>query len=159
MNPREIQSAAASRGIGYQAVGFIAVALITLAILKTFQGSAHWTYQTFALAIDQLYWALLVPLAALFERIRKMFETRAQIREGMKEEGRIEGRVQGIAQGIAQANAETRARMERAGLPPETIALILGDTPAPPANGGIDPHLESNIKRLIHEALDERDNR
>ena len=159
MNPREIQSAAASRGIGYQAVGFIAVALITLAILKTFQGSAHWTYQTFALAIDQLYWALLVPLAALFERIRKMFETRAQIREGMKEEGRIEGRAEGRAEARAELRAETLARMQQAGLPQDLIAMILDDTPAPPANGGIDPRLERNIKRLIHEALDERDNR
>ena len=89
--------------------------------------------------------------------MRKVFETRAQIRT----EAIAKARAEALKEGRAEERREVRANMRKAGISQEVIEQVLEATgaPQPPANGGIDPRLERNIKRLIHEALDERDNR
>ena len=72
------------RGIGYQAVGFAAVGCASVAILQIFSESSSWVYQSFETAAARLYWAFVVPLAALFDWGRRMFETRAEIRRAAR---------------------------------------------------------------------------
>ena len=69
------------RGIGFQAVGFAVVGCASVAILQI--GSESWAYQSFETAATRLYWAFVVPLAALFDWGRKMFETRKAIRDAV----------------------------------------------------------------------------
>ena len=69
------------RGIGFQAFGFAVVGCASLAILQFGSESGSWAYQSFETAATRLYWAFVVPLAALFDWGRKMFETRKAIRE------------------------------------------------------------------------------
>ena len=69
------------RGIGFQASGFAVVGFASVALLQVFSDSNHWLYKGFQTAVTQLHWAFLVPLAALFDWGRKMFETRQAIRD------------------------------------------------------------------------------
>ena len=69
------------RGIGFQAWGFAVVGLSSAAVLQCYSGSDFWLYKSFQTATTQLHWAFLVPLAALFDWGRKMFETRKAIRQ------------------------------------------------------------------------------
>ena len=52
-----------------------------MALLQICSGSDFWLYKSFQAAVTQLHWAFLVPLAALFDWGRTMFETRKAIRE------------------------------------------------------------------------------
>lgn len=81
MNTSETPRGLADRGIGWQAAGFTLVALGSVVILELFAGSDYWLFEAFRTAVVQLYWALVVPLGALFDWGRKMFETGKAIRE------------------------------------------------------------------------------
>lgn len=81
MNTSETPHGLADRGIGWQAAGFTLAALVSIAILEIFAGSDSWLFKAFRTAVIQLYWALVVPLGALFDWGRKMFETGKAIRE------------------------------------------------------------------------------
>ena len=76
---------ASERGIGFQAVGFAAVGFAGVAILQIWSESSSWVYQSFETAVSRLYWAFVVPLAALFDWGRRMFETREAIRKAAVE--------------------------------------------------------------------------
>ena len=69
------------RGIGFQALGFAVVGCASVAILQIWSESGSWAYQSFETAVSRLYWAFVVPLAALFDWGRRMFETRQEIRK------------------------------------------------------------------------------
>ena len=69
------------RGIGFQAFGFAGVGCAGVVVLQIFSGGDCWLYDNFETAVVRLYWAFVVPLAALFDWGRKMFETRQEIRE------------------------------------------------------------------------------
>ena len=74
------------RGFGVQALGFAVVGCASLAILQIFQdSSSSWAYQSFDTAVSRLYWAFVVPLAAVFDWGRRMFETRQAIRKAAVE--------------------------------------------------------------------------
>ena len=75
-----------NRGIGWQAARFTLTGIACLVILKSFEGSDHWLYQWFEKATVDLYWSFIVPLAALFDWGRKMFESAKAIREAKKAE-------------------------------------------------------------------------
>ena len=81
MNASETPRGLSDRGIGWQAAGFTLVALVSVTILELFAGSDFWLFEAFRTAVVQLYWALVVPLGALFDWGRKMFETGKAIRE------------------------------------------------------------------------------
>ena len=84
------------RGIGWQASGFTFVALASVVVLELFSSSDFWLYEAFRTAVVHIYWALVVPLGALFDWGRRMFETGKAIREAklkkIRDEGRHEGR-------------------------------------------------------------------
>ena len=69
------------RGIEFQAVGFAIVGCASVAILQICSESSSWAFQSFETSVSRLYWAFVVPLAALFDWGRRMFETRKAIRE------------------------------------------------------------------------------
>ena len=69
------------RGIGFQALGFAVVGFSSVTLLHLCSRSDFWLYKSFQTAVTQLHWAFLVPLAALFDKGRTMFETRKAIRE------------------------------------------------------------------------------
>ena len=80
----ETASSTSERGIGWQAFGFAVVGCAGVAILELWSESGYWVYQSFETAVTRLYWAFVVPLAALFDWGRKMFETRREIREAAR---------------------------------------------------------------------------
>ena len=96
MNTSETPRGLSDRGIGWQAAGFTLVALVSISILEIFSGSDFWLYKAFRTAVVQIYWAFVVPLGALFDWGRRMFETGKAIREAklkqIRDEGLHEGR-------------------------------------------------------------------
>ena len=104
MDSREGNSfALGSRGLGFQAAGFAIVGCSSAAALYLFAGSEHWAYQVFEICVVKLYWAFAIVLATMFDKVRKMFETRAEIRRAMIEEGRAEGRSRDAPRGAPRA--------------------------------------------------------
>ena len=125
----DFPGALVDRGIGFQAAGFAVVLLTSTTILKLFQGSDFWLYQWFELAATGTYWASLVPLAALFDWMRKMFERGKAIREAKKAEIQEKARRTGRAEGREAEQKRVRALLESPGvtLPPEISEAIFGD--------------------------------
>ena len=74
------------RGIGVQAAGFVIVGCVSLFVLQWWSGSEHFLYHGFEVLVTKLYWAFIVPLAATFDWMRKMFEKGKAIREAKKAE-------------------------------------------------------------------------
>ena len=72
------------RGIGWQATGFTLMGIVCLVVLQTYDGSDFWPYQWFETATVDLYWSFVLPLAALFDGGRKLFEKGKAIREAQK---------------------------------------------------------------------------
>ena len=91
------------RGVRFQAVGFAVVGCASVAILQIWSESSSWLYHGFETAVSRLYWAFVVPLAALFDGGRRMFETRKAIREAAIERA--------IARAIEKAIAKDRKRI------------------------------------------------
>ena len=85
----------AERGIWWQVAGFALMGCASLAILREFAGSEARAYQYFDTAVTQLYWAFVIPLAGLFDGVRRMFEKRSEIRRAVREKIRQEGLEQG----------------------------------------------------------------
>ena len=129
----DIPGALVDRGIGFQAAGFALVLLASTTVLKLFQGSNFWRYQWFDIAATGTYWSSIVPLAALFDWMRKMFERGKAIREAKKAEIRAKerrkGRAEGRAEGRTAENDRLRALLESSGLtlPPEIAEAMFGD--------------------------------
>ncbi len=121
------------RGVGFQAAGFTLVLFISVVVLELFEGSNFWLYQWFKRAATEIYWSSLVPLGALFDWVRKMFESGKAIREAKKaeirEKGLREGREKGREEGRREAE-RIKALLESPGvnLPPEIASAIFGDT-------------------------------
>jgi hypothetical protein len=124
----DFPSGLVDRGIGFQAAGFTLVLSITVAILELLEGSNLWLYQWFERASTEIYWSSLVPLAALFDWTRKMFERGKAIREAKKAEIREKGRKEGREEGRREAE-RIKALLESPGvtLPPEVASAIFGD--------------------------------
>ena len=138
----DLQGVLADRGIGFQAAGFILVWFVSTTILELFEGSNFWLYQWFERATVDTYWASLVPLAALFDWMRKMFERGKAIREAKKaeiqekarlkglQEGIREGRQEGLQEGRRETTERIQELLKSSGvtLPPEIASAIFGDT-------------------------------
>lgn len=110
-----------SRGVGWQAAGFTLTGVACVAVLKLLEGSDYWLYQWFEKATVDLYWAFIIPLAALFDWGRKMFESAKAIREAKKAEIR--------AKTIRKERERIQRELEKNGvtLPPEIAEAVFGD--------------------------------
>ena len=118
----------ADRGVGWQATGFLLVGIGCLAILNTFEGSDFWLYQWFEIAAVRLYWAFLVPMAALFDGGRKLFEKGKAIREAQKARMEKKARERGRREGEEKERERIMKELEAAGvsLPPEVADAVFG---------------------------------
>ena len=98
------------------------VALASVVILELYSGSRFWLYEGFRTTVVQIYWALVVPLGALFDWGRKMFETGKAIREAKLRQIRDEGRQEGHRERIKLV----KMALEEAGvsLPPDIAARL-----------------------------------
>ena len=122
MNASETSPGLGDRGIGWQAAGFALVALVSVVALELFSGSRFWLYEAFRTAVVQMYWALVVPLGALFDWGRRMFETGKAIREAKLRQIRDAARQEGRQETIELV----RTVLEESGvsLPPDVAARL-----------------------------------
>ncbi len=122
-----LPEALANRGVGWQAAGFTITGIACLAVLRSFDGSDFWLYQWFEKATVDLYWSFIVPLAFLFDWVRKMFESAKAIREAKK----AEIREKAIREGTQEENQRIRKLLEQHGveLSPEVAQAVFGNGP------------------------------
>ena len=115
----------ANRGVGWQAAGFTLTGITCLLILKSFEGSDFWLYQWFEKATVDLYWSFIVPLAFLFDWVRKMFESAKAIRDAKK----AQIREKAIREGTKEENERIRKVLEQHGvtLSPEAAEAAFGN--------------------------------
>ena len=120
-----------NRGVGWQAAGFTLTGIACLLILKLFQGSDFWLYQWFEKATVDLYWSFIVPLAFLFDWVRKMFENAKAIREAKKAQIREKAIRDGRQKGTQEENQRIRKLLEQYGveLSPEVAEAAFGNRP------------------------------
>ena len=124
------------RGIYWQIGGFALVAMVSTTIVAEFAGSEHRAFLYFEIAATKLYWALIIPLAGLFDGARKMFEKMSEYRAKRRQRWLDEGRREGLSEGRLEGRIEGRlhererllAEMRRLGvsLPQEAIDYLAG---------------------------------
>ena len=131
MTIEEITSSLEERGVAWQAVTFALIGAVTLTALSVYSDSQHWTINTPRLAATQLHWAFIPIIVFSVERIRKMFETKTEIRKAARAQAiakaREEGEERGIRIGEERIRA-IRAKMIKRGieLSPEDEQAIFG---------------------------------
>ena len=137
MSLSDLPNELSDRGIWWQVAGFAIAGCASVAILQIWDGSNCWAYRSFEIAVKDLYWMFVLPLAGLIEGVRKLFEKaseiraaqRAKIREKGLEQGRKQGleqgREQGLEQGRKQALSQLRALLRDAPQDPTTGAITI----------------------------------
>ena len=140
MQASELPSELSERGIWWQVGGFTLTGCLCVAILAEFAGSEARAYLYFEIAVTKVYWAFVIPLAGLFDGVRKLFEKRSAIRAKIRQQGVEEGLRQGLSQGRLQERRRISETLRRFGtrdeasgavtLTPEAMALLfnLDDT-------------------------------
>ena len=120
----QVPETLANRGVGWQAAGFTLTGIVCLALLRSFEGSDFWLYHWFQKATVDLYWSFIVPLAFLFDWMRKMFETAKAIREAKK----AQIREKAIREGEERERERIMKELEAAGLslPSMVTEVVLG---------------------------------
>ena len=115
------------RGIGWQATGFTLMGIVCLVILQAYDGNDFWPYQWFETATVDLYWSFVLPLAALFDGGRKLFEKGKAILEAQK--SRMVEKAQRKAK--QQENERIKNLLEQNGisLSPEVTEAAFGNQP------------------------------
>ncbi len=99
-----IEGAASSleeRGIVWQGIGFAMIGAISLPLLWIYSEADHWSIGVYRLAVTQLSWAFALAIAIVIEGIRRMFETRTEIRRAAR------------AKAIAKARQKERRAIEK----------------------------------------------
>ena len=133
MRSSDLPNELIDRGIYWQVGGFTMVAVASVAILAEFSGSELRAFIYFDIAVTRLYWALVIPLAGLFDGARKMFEKMSDIRSKRRQRWLEEGRREGRQEGREQERERLRSEVQRLGdaLPPEVVASLLGEPDNP----------------------------
>ena len=137
MQASELPSELSERGIWWQVGGFTLTGCLCVAILAEFAGSEARAYLYFEIAVTKVYWAFVIPLAGLFDGVRKLFEKRSAIRAKIRQQGVEEGLRQGLSQGRRQERRRISETLRRFGtrdeasgvvtltLTPEAMAILL----------------------------------
>ena len=133
MRSSDLPNELVDRGIHWQIAGFLLVACASVAILAEFAGSEYRAFIYFEIAVTKLYWALVIPLAGLFDGVRKMFERMSEIRAKRRQRWLDEGRQEGRREGRRQERERVRAEVQRLGgvLSPEVVASLLDELDNP----------------------------
>ena len=92
MQASELPSELSERGIWWQVGGFTLTGCLCVAILAEFAGSEARAYLYFEIAVTKVYWAFVIPLAGLFDGVRKLFEKRSASRALRKGCARVASR-------------------------------------------------------------------
>ena len=129
MQASELPSELSERGIWWQVGGFTLTGCLCVAILADFAGSEARAYLYFEIAVTKVYWAFVIPLAGLFDGVRKLFEKRSAIRAKIRQQGVEQGRRQERRR-IRETLRHFGTRDEASGavtltLTPEAMALLL----------------------------------
>ena len=129
MRTSELPSELSERGIWWQVGGFTLTGCLCVAILAEFAGSEARAYLYFEIAVTKVYWAFVIPLAGLFDGVRKLFEKRSAIRAKIRQQGVEQGRRQERRR-ISETLRRFGTRDEASGavtltLTPEAMALLL----------------------------------
>ena len=146
MSLSELPNELSERGIWWQVGGFAIAGCASVAVLQIWEGSDFWAYRSFEIAVKDLYWMFVLPLAGLFEGVRKLFEKASEIRAAQREKmfrkahakGRTEGHTEGRKEGREEALARVRSRLQSAAikkdpatgtitLSPEDLEYLLGE--------------------------------
>ena len=138
MRSSDLPNELIDRGIYWQVGGFTLAAVASVAILAEFSSSELRAFIYFEIAVTRLYWALVIPLAGLFDGARKMFEKMSDIRAKRRQRWLDEGRREGHQEGRRQERERVRAELQRlaADLPPEVVASLLDEPDNPSEQRG-----------------------
>lgn len=147
MNLSELTNELSERGIWWQVGGFAVAGCVSVAILQIWDGSSYWAYRSFEIAVKDLYWMFVLPLAGLIEGVRKLFEKASEIRAAQREKmwrralekGRAEGREESRAEVqqlvSQQVQSQFRALLRDATRDPETGAITISREAAADLSG------------------------
>ena len=130
MNLEEITLKLEERGVVWHGAAFALVGVVTTMVLAIYSESDFLAIKAYRLAATQLHWAFIPIIVIIVERIRKMFETRTQIRREatMKAlaESRQEGEERGEKRGIRIGEERGEVRGERKTLERVRAELLEG---------------------------------
>ena len=136
MNLSDLANELSERGIWWQVGGFTITGCVSVAILQIWEGSDFWAYRSFEIAVKDLYWLFILPLAGLIEGVRKLFEKASEIRAAQRAKIRERGREEGRKEALAEVRARLHSAAEQfqqkdpaTGAPiltPEVIDFLLG---------------------------------
>ena len=108
------------RGLIWQGSGFASIGVTSLVLLSVYSEADHWSIGIYRLAVTQLNWAFVLAIALAIEKVRRMFETRTEIRKAAraefvaKEIEKAERR--GEERGAQQAAERYKANLRKQGI-------------------------------------------
>ena len=114
MNLSDLPGELVERGIWWQVGGFAIAGCASVAVLQLWEGSDFWAYRSFEIATKDLYWSFILPLAGLFEGVRRMFEKASAIRAAQREKMWRKAQEKGRKAGRKEALTEVRNRLNSA---------------------------------------------
>ncbi len=120
MNIQEITSQLEQRGVVWQSLTFASIGTVTLIVLTVYSGSQHWAVEAYRLLVLHLHWAYIPIIVVTGEKVRKMFETKTEIRRQAREKA--------LAKALDKRDRVVRGRMREKGieLSPEDEIEIFG---------------------------------
>ena len=106
------------RGIVWQAIGFALIGIASLTVLTVYSEADYIAVEIYRLAATQLNWPFIAIIALAIDKVRKMFETRTEIRKAAIREKAIE---KSREEGERKSAERIRASLLKHGieLPPE----------------------------------------
>ncbi len=115
MTIKGMTSTLEERGVVWQGVGFALIGAASLPVLWVYSEADHWSIGVYRLAVTQLSWAFVVAIALTIEGVRKMFETRTEIRRAARERAIAKAREKGERTGEQRGERTGEQRGERIG--------------------------------------------
>ena len=106
MTLESVTSTLEERGIVWQGVGFAAIGAISVPLLSIYSEADHWSIGVYSLAMTQFNWAFALAIGLVIEGVRRMFETRTEIRRA--------ARTKAIENALKKERAEATTRLRRA---------------------------------------------
>ena len=113
MRSSDLPNELIDRGIYWQVGGFTLAAVASVTILAEFSGSELRAFIYFEIAVTKLYWALVIPLAGLFDGARKMFEKMSDIRAKRRQRWLDEGRGKVTRKAVGKVTRKAAGKVTR----------------------------------------------
>ena len=128
MNIQEITSQLEQRGVVWQSLTFASIGTVTLIVLTVYSGSQHWAVEAYRLLVLHLHWAYIPIIVVTGEKVRKMFETKTEIRRQAREKALAKAVTKARVNERKDTFRHVREGMRKHGieLPPEAEKDIFG---------------------------------